>query len=247
MTQAVDPTDKNLLFECYIQPSGWRTSNGTKYKWYPIEKTVNQNEIVNLSDEVKLYYTLTPIPAPPVHWSAPYGTYARSYSNYRTHNLDVFVSVDGGKTYIPGINEYRFESNHPHVLKKFEKVASDLKKSYVNKMTRLKAKETLEANKAEAEKLGVPLKELLSKKSAERNKKIENSKTKRSVEETQQLIELSKTLAKMTAYIESIKQKMNNDDSDLNLGHFSRKMNNLDESVGWLRNINTSKDKKRKR
>ena len=50
----------------------------------------------------------------------------------------------------------------------------------------------------------------------------------------------------MSAYIESIKQKMNND-SDLNLGHFSRKMKNLDDSVAWLQNINTSKDKKRKR
>ncbi len=245
MTQAVDPTNKEYFFEYYIQPYGWRPSNGTKYRWYAIEKTVNANEVVNLSDEVKLYYTLTPIPAAakPVN---PF-KYSSSYHNYRTHNVDVYVSIDGGKTYVPGINEYTFESKHPNHFQKFEVVAAELKKSYVNKMTRLKAKETLEKNRVEAEKLGIPLEELLSKRTAERNKKIENSRTKRSVEETQQLIELSKILAKMSAYIESIKQKMNNDDSDLNLGHFSRKMKNLDESVSWLQNINTSKDKKRKR
>lgn len=243
MTQAVDPTNKDLFFEHYIQPYGWRPSNGTKYRWYAIEKTVNANEVVNLSDEVKLYYTLTPIPAA-AKPANPYGYL--SYHNYRTHNVDVYVSIDGGKTYVSGINEYTFESKHPNHFQKFEEVAAELKKSYVNKMTRLKAKETLEANKVEAEKLGVPLEELLSKRSAERNKKLESSRTKRSVEETQQLIELSKILAKMSAYIESIKQKMNND-SDLNLGHFSRKMKNLDDSVAWLQNINTSKDKKRKR
>lgn len=226
-----------------FQPIHLEPSYHAKYKWYPVPPDTKPDEVVKLTDKVWIYYTVKPIVQQ--QQPNPYGYYGSR--QWATHELEVYLSINGGANWLPNLQNYDFIRNNQKPYEILEKVCEEKKKLFLNEMARNKAKETREANKVEAEKLGISVEDLKKQRSEAWKKKVEISQATRSVEEIKQLMELSKSLTKMSSYIESIKGKMSDENVHLNLAYFSRKMKNLDESVAWLKDINTTKESRKKK
>jgi hypothetical protein len=221
------PNDQSLY-----QPYAWR-HRSLKQHLYPIPLNTPEGVPYKFTDDIWICWEFVPNPNK--------STYAWGRDNFLCNS---WISFDQGKTKHSGFYNHNFATLHPIESDKFLNAWEEVKKKRQMDIRKARNAEIESKLEKEAEKLGVDpqeyIKQKLLEQKKERQHKKEVSKVKRSVEETEKLMRLSKTLISIEAQLETLRQKISDEYSVVNLGYFNRNMEKLDVALMVLQCLNGS-------
>lgn len=231
MTYTLDakPNYNDSYSQSLYQPYGFRRGSLKPYL-YPIPLGTPEGVPYHLTDDVWIYWKFVENPS------------ARMYS-YDKFLCESWISFDRGLTKTYGFFDYNFYRLHPQTWDKFLEVWLPVKKKRQSNMSKVRAAERRAALACEAMALGIEdtesyVNQKLLEKKEEIKREKETSKVKRSVEETEKLMRLSTTLRTIEAQIESLRQKITDENSVVRLGYFSRNTYKLDVALDVLKYMN---------
>jgi hypothetical protein len=162
--------------------------------------------------------------------------------SYDKNLCNSWISFDRGETKHSGFFDYNFSSLHPLAWDKFLDVWEQVKKKRQSDMRRTRQDELKTKLKEEALKLGVDpqeyIKQKLLEQREENQRKKEVTKAKRSIEEMEKLMKLSTTLRSFEAQIETLRQKITDENSVIKLGYYNKNMEKLDVALCALQYMN---------